>query len=101
MSVDAAYRFEPERLVNRGELSATVANVLDLLGSLDESERDARARISDMSTQHLFYPSAVLAVDVGVLSTYSDGAFRPAAEVSGAEAVDAVQRLRSLVSDLE
>ena len=101
MSVDAAYRFEPERLVNRGELSATVANVLDLLGSLDESERDARVRISDMSTQHLFYQSAVLAVDVGVLSTYSDGAFRPAAEVSGVEAVDAVQLLRSLVSDLE
>lgn len=101
MSVDAAYRFEPERSVNRGELSETVANVLVLLGSFNELARDVRASISDMSSQHLFYQSAALAVNTGVLATYSDGTFRPTTEISGAEAADAVQRLSAIVSDME
>ena len=56
-------------------------------------------RIVDMSETHLNYASVVDAVAAGVLSTFSDGTFRPTGSVSGPEAVEAVNRLGTLFPD--
>ena len=103
MAVDAAYRFEPHRVVRRGELAEAVANVLYLIAEVDpagaEGWRGGIPRIADMSETHLNYASVVDAVAAGVLSTFGDGTFRPTASVSGAEAVEAVDRLGTLFPD--
>lgn len=103
MAVDAAYRFEPYRIVRRGELAEAVANVLYLIAEIDpegaESWRESTARIADMNEAHLNYASVVNAVSAGVLSTFTDGTFQPTRSVSGTEAVEAVDRLGALFRD--
>lgn len=104
MAVDAAYRFEPYRIVRRGELAEAVANVLYLIAEIDpegvESWREAPPRIADMNEAHLNYASVVDAVSAGVLSTFTDGTFQPTRSVSGTEAVEAVDRLGALLRDV-
>ena len=104
MTVDAAYRFEPHRIVRRGELAEAVANVLYLIEEIDpavgQSWRARSPRIADMSETHLNYASVVNAVSAGVLSTFTDGTFQPTRSVSGTEAVEAVDRLGALLRGL-
>ena len=103
MTVDAAYRFEPNRIVRRGELAETVANVLYLIAEIDpasgESWRERNPRIADMSETHLNFASVVNSVSAGVLTTFTDGTFQPTRSVSGTEAVEAVNRLDALLRD--
>ena len=54
-----------------------------------------RPTIADMSTTHLDYPAAAVSVATGVLPL-SDGRFQVSRAVTGAEAVDAIDRLRAL-----
>lgn len=104
MAVDAAYRFEPHRIVRRGELAEAVANVLYLIAEIDpagaEMWRESTPRIADMNEAHLNYASVVNAVSAGVLSTFTDGTFQPTRSVSGTEAVEAVDRLGALFRDM-
>lgn len=97
MAVDARYRFEPERAVRRGELAEVVAGVLGLIAAIDPGgERpwlDARPRFGDMTAGHLNYASAAAAVSAGVLSAFDDGSFQPTRAVTGAEAIETVNRL--------
>ena len=103
MAVDAAYRFEPYRVVRRGELAEAVSNVLLLLAEVDPASAgswlDGAARVADMTETHLNYASVVNAVSAGVMSTFADGTFRPTRSVSGTEAVEAVERLGALFRD--
>ena len=97
MTVDAGYRFEPTRTLQRGELAQAVAAVLDLIASLDPAAAsrwdDARSSFSDMRPGHLNYPSAARAVAAGVIRVLKDDRFRPTSAVDGAEAVETVDRL--------
>ena len=103
MAVDAAYRFEPYRIVRRGELAEAVSHVLHLIAEIDPESaqiwRESTPRIADMSAAHLNYASVVNAVAAGVLSTFTDGTFQPTRSVSGTEAVEAVDRLGALFRD--
>ena len=103
MTVDAAYRFEPHRIVRRGELAEAVAKVLYLIAEIDPLGAAGRGErtpaIVDMSETHLNYASVVNAVSAGVLSTFTDGTFQPTRSVSGTEAVEAVNRLGALLRD--
>ena len=103
MAVDAAYRFEPYRIVRRGELAEAVAGMLFLIAEIDpagaEMWRVGAPRIADMNETHLNYASVVEAVSAGVLSTFTDGTFQPTRSVSGTEAVEAVDRLGELLRD--
>ena len=103
MTVDAAYRFEPHRILRRGELAEAVANLLYLIAEIDplgaEIWRESDPRIADMSESHLNYASVVDAVAAGVLSTFTDGTFQPTRSVSGTEAVEAMDRLDALLRD--
>ena len=53
-----------------------------------------------MNPGHLNYESATRAVAAGVLRIEGDGRFDPIRAVSGAEAIDAVERLARLAAGL-
>jgi hypothetical protein len=59
----------------------------------------ARPPIDDMSPAHLSYPDAAVAVSAGVMTLADGGRFEVSRPVSGAEAVEAVARLRALADN--
>jgi hypothetical protein len=56
----------------------------------------ARVRFTDLATSHLAYPAASAAAASGVLASGADGSFGPSAVVTGAQAVQAIDRLEAL-----
>ena len=93
------YEFEPGRRVRRGELATTVSRLLTLIGSLkpqlDKKWQSAVVKIADVPPAHLSYPAVSLAVASGVMPL-AGANFELLRPVSGAEAMDVVQRLEAL-----
>jgi hypothetical protein len=93
------HTFQARGLVRRLEMAQVVTRVLELIGD----RHPARARewtqgrplIGDLPPTHLGYPAAATVVSAGVMPLV-DGMFRPARPVSGAEAIDVVERLEVL-----
>jgi len=93
------HTFRPREPVERAELAATVARLLADVASQRMSEwRAAGVRFSDMTTTHLSYQEASVAVASGVLNPAADESFQPSRRVTGAEAVQAVERLRAMTA---
>jgi len=100
MDVYQNHTFQPQGRVRRGDLATAVSRVLDLIAErrpqlIDQLKQ--RPKIADMSTTHLDYPAAAVSVATGVLPL-SDGRFQVSRAVTGAEAVDAIDRLRALAN---
>ena len=104
MDIGAGNRFEPQRIVRRGDLADIVAAALDLIADFDpEAARRwhaARVEFADMNPGHLNYESATRAVAAGVLRIGGDERFDAIRPVNGAEAMDAVERLVQLAAGL-
>jgi hypothetical protein len=94
------HTFQPREPVERADLAVTVARLLaDLAPQQRMSEwRAAGVRFSDVPTGHLAYQVASIAVASGVLDRTADESFQPSRRVTGAEAVQAVERLRAMTS---
>ena len=94
------HTFQPREPVDRADLAATVARLLaDLAPQQRMSEwRAAGVRFSDVTLTHLAYQAASVAVASGVLDRAADESFQPSRRVTGAEAVQAVERLRAMTS---
>ena len=92
------HTFQPREIVERAELAATVARLLADLAPQDRISqwRAAAIRFSDVTTGHLAYQAASVAVASGVLDRSADDSFQPSRRVTGAEAVQAVERLRAM-----
>jgi hypothetical protein len=93
------HTFQPSAPLRRAELAEAVRELVTLLARQSPELRvrlAERPRIADMSTGHLSYLDAVAAVASGVLPLTEQGRFEPNRPVSGAEAVDAIDRLRQL-----
>jgi hypothetical protein len=56
----------------------------------------ARSKFSDMPASHLAYSAGSMAVAAGVMRTTSEGLFQPSRPVTGAEAIDAIERIATL-----
>ena len=93
------HTFEPDGVVNRGQLAHVVSRVLTLIASRSPFNgrgwQTARRQFLDLEPEHLQYPAASMAVAAGVMAA-REGRFDLAAGVSGAEAVLAVSRLEGL-----
>jgi len=92
------HTFQPRGVVRRTDLAQAVARLLPRAAARNAQLRTwqaARLRFSDLSTSHLAYPAASLAVASGVLKA-ADNAFQPSRIVSGPEAIEAVSRLEAL-----
>jgi tetratricopeptide (TPR) repeat protein len=89
------HTFQPEDVVDRADLAAAVARLIDQLAP--GRRVGGEVRFSDVAPGHLAYPAAAAAVSSGVMSAV-DGAFLPSRPVTGAEASQAIERLRAMTS---
>ena len=94
----ANHTFQPDLVVRRVDLAQAVVQLLTRVASPAElrSWQTSGRAFSDLSTGHLAHPAALVAVASGVMTAGPGDAFGPAASVSGAEAVEAIERLESM-----
>jgi tetratricopeptide (TPR) repeat protein len=97
------HTFQPEQIVRRGDLAQTVSRLLDMIGAqsptLFGEWASARRPIADVGEDHLSYQAVSLAVAAGVLPLLDGDTFQLTRPVSGAEGLDAIERLEAMVPD--
>jgi hypothetical protein len=96
----ANHAFQPRSVVRRVDLAQAVARLLARTAVVNPAAakawESARLRFSDLSTGHLAYPAASAAVAAGVLTAGPGNSFQPSRPVTGAEAIDAVNKIEAL-----
>jgi tetratricopeptide (TPR) repeat protein len=102
MDVFPNHTFQPNAIVRRADLAHAVSQVLSRIA--DEKPkaaakwRDGRPHFTDVSPSHLSYPAAARAVSSGVMRTLDGGAFQLSRPVTGAEAMQVVDRLEAIAT---
>jgi tetratricopeptide (TPR) repeat protein len=97
----ANHTFQPGSPVTRADLASAVSRTVTLASAGRPELRPfltARPAFADMSTAHLSYPAASVAVASGVMPLAAGSRFEVARTVSGVEAADTILRLRDLAS---
>lgn len=96
----ANHAFQPRSVVRRVDLAQAVARLLAKIATQHPSQpmpwENARLKFTDLAPGHLAYPAASAAVAAGVMKTAAGEAFQPSRPVSGAEAIEAIDTLRTL-----
>jgi len=93
------HTFQPRATLRRVDLAEAVSTLLRLMARDNpalEARLAVRPAIADMNASHLNYPAVAAAVSSGVLPLADGERFNIERPVSGAEAVTAVDRLRTL-----
>lgn len=97
------HTFQPRTVVRRVDLAQTLSRLLNVVATMQPARARAwlgvRLRFSDMTTGHLAYPAASMAVASGAIAA-PEGAFQPSRVVTGAEAVAAIDRIRELAGPM-
>ena len=94
------HTFQPRLVIRRGDLATAVRRVLTMAAASNPALRARLATaptIADMPTTHLVYPAAAVAVASGVMPLAEGNRFEVNREVTGAEAVSAIERLQALL----
>jgi tetratricopeptide (TPR) repeat protein len=94
------HTFQPRAAVRRGDLAAAVSGLLMIAAADDPALRQRlaeRPKIADMSAGHLSYAAASAAIVSGVMPLVDGGRFQVNRVVTGAEAVEAIERLRTMI----
>jgi tetratricopeptide (TPR) repeat protein len=96
----ANHAFQPRTVVRRTELAQATARLLARIAPQNPARakawETARLKFSDLSTGHLAYPAASIAVASGVMKTTAEKAFQPSKAVTGAEAIEAIAQIEAL-----
>jgi tetratricopeptide (TPR) repeat protein len=96
----ANHAFQPRSVVRRTDLAQALARLLARVAAQNPARaqawESARVRFSDLSPGHLAYPAASVAVAAGVLKTSGENSFQPSRPVTGAEAIEAVNKIETL-----
>lgn len=95
------HTFQPRAAVRRVDLAHAVSRVVSLLAATRPALRARiadRPDIADMDRRHLNYPDAAIAVVSGVMPLVEGNRFQLTQPISGAEATQAVERLRALAA---
>jgi tetratricopeptide (TPR) repeat protein len=92
------HTFQPREIVERADLAQVVTRLLARIApeSRNRQWRDAGVRFPDVPPSHLSYEPASIAVASGVIPRTADGTFEPSRRVTGAEASQAIERLRAM-----
>ncbi|HEY6361990.1 MAG TPA: tetratricopeptide repeat protein [Vicinamibacterales bacterium] len=95
------HTFQPGAPVRRGDLATAISRLVAVLAA---DRPDLRARIADrprftdLGTGHLSYPAASVAVASGVIPMIGGDRFEVGRAVTGAEAAEAIDRVRALAA---
>jgi hypothetical protein len=94
----ANHTFQPATLVRRADLAQAADRLLARIGTAAQVSawQNARAKFTDIGAGHLAYPAASAAVAAGVMAAAADGSFQPSRLVTGAEAIETIQRLQTM-----
>ncbi|HLG53759.1 MAG TPA: tetratricopeptide repeat protein [Vicinamibacterales bacterium] len=95
------HTFQPRTRVRRGDLATAVSRLLAVVAANDTALRarlDQRPAIADMTQRHVQYPAAAVVVASGVMPLLDGDRFQVGRPVSGAEAVEVVERVRALAA---
>jgi tetratricopeptide (TPR) repeat protein len=100
MEAFANHTFQPRTVVRRSDLAIVVSRVLNAIAAPAAADRwrNARLKFTDIAESHLAYPAASIAVASGVMQVEPGGGFGPSRAVTGAEAVQAIDRLQALAA---
>ena len=93
------HTFQPRQRVRRVDLATAVSRTVNLLAQRQPDLRprlSERPKIADMAPAHLNYPAVAAAVSTGVVPLLDGQRFQTTRPVSGAEAVETIDRLRAL-----
>ena len=93
------HTFQPRAALRRVDLAEAVSALLRLMARRNpalQARLAARPVVADMNTSHLNYPAVATAVSAGVLPLLDGGRFDTERPVSGADAIAAIDRLRTL-----
>ena len=94
------HTFQPHLVIRRGDLATAVRRVVTMAATTNPGLRARLAvqpKIADMPTTHLVYPAAAAAVASGVMQLVDGDRFDVNRDVTGAEAISAVERLQALL----
>lgn len=101
MEVYANHTFQPSAGMNRGEFARVVSRVLNLVAARTPQAakgwRDARLAFADVRSGHTLHVAISRAVASGVMRPLEGQTFGVSRPMSGADAVDAIDRLARLV----
>jgi len=96
----ANHAFQPRTSVRRVDLAQAIARLLARVEAQEPGRtkawQSARLKFSDLSPSHLAYPAASMAVAAGVLKTADNNAFQPSKVVTGAEAIEAIEKVGAI-----
>lgn len=96
----ANHAFQPRAIVRRIDLAQAAAHLLARVAAENPSRaqewESARLKFADLAASHLAYPAASVAVAAGVMKTTGDNSFQPSRPVTGAEAIEAIDRIEAL-----
>jgi tetratricopeptide (TPR) repeat protein len=96
----ANHAFQPRAAVRRSDLAQIVARLLERIAPRTSARgrawEEARLKFADIGPGHLAYPAASVAVASGVMRVGADNLFQPGRPVTGAEAIEAIDRLAAL-----
>jgi len=95
MDVYNNHTFQPSAVMRRIDAAQVVTRVLAMTPAAGDRAR-GRMPIGDMAPDHLGYADAMAAVGSGVMDLADGAQFHPARLLTGAEAVDIVDRLERL-----
>jgi tetratricopeptide (TPR) repeat protein len=103
MEVFLNHTFEPNQILQRGELAKTVESLLVIIGNRFPEKvfnwKNHSIDFSDLLPRNIQHKSAAMAVVSGVMSKFQDGTFRLTGRVSGQEAIEAVRRILDIYEE--
>jgi tetratricopeptide (TPR) repeat protein len=97
------HAFQPRTILRRADLAMAASRLLTRIAAARPA-RDAQAqgwasarlKFSDLAATHLAYPAASAAIASGVMKANPDGTFQSTRAVSGAEAIEVIDKLQAL-----
>lgn len=96
----ANHTFQPRTILRRTDFAEVVSRLLARIATrnpnLAKSWESALLTFPDLAASHLAYVAASQAVAAGVMEAGPDNSFQPARAVTGAEAVEAMDRLQAM-----
>jgi tetratricopeptide (TPR) repeat protein len=100
MDVFANHTFQPSATVRRSDLAEVAVELVSLAGSSRPADlaewQAARPTFDDVSTTHLSYLPAAMAVAAGAMRTHDGGRFDPTSPATGADLAGVVARVSEL-----